>query len=230
MTAIGTRADSDELAPNLNATYDLIICHGDRVVFHDHYQNPERRLHMCVRLLTDSDVFSRAVDSSRAMEIRNLHQAHAAQWSTEPDSVVDAIAKLCRRWGVQIYVSTTVKRSAVPAALFSVITEYGPGQTVAKHFPTNEARRASLTERAEQFFTEPGCIPHSYLPAKASAHACLHHRRLRRPDPPLRRLRADLRPAPGGDLRHRLLPDDRLQPPPGRAARPRRRDRLRRPR
>ncbi|MFG3403761.1 hypothetical protein [Streptomyces sp. NPDC048142] len=30
--------DSDELDPGPLATYDLIICHQDRIMFHDHYE------------------------------------------------------------------------------------------------------------------------------------------------------------------------------------------------
>lgn len=43
MTAIGTQGDSDELASGPPATYDLIICHQDRIVFHDHYESLPRR-------------------------------------------------------------------------------------------------------------------------------------------------------------------------------------------
>ncbi|MFJ2420197.1 hypothetical protein [Streptomyces brevispora] len=48
MTALGTQGDSDEPAPGPLATYDLIICHQDRIVFHDHYESPEQRLR-CLR-------------------------------------------------------------------------------------------------------------------------------------------------------------------------------------
>jgi hypothetical protein len=161
MTTSGTPTSSDQPAPDPAATYDLIICHDDRMVFHDHYESPEHRLRMCVGLLTDSDVVSRIVDSTRSAEIRALYQAYVSQWTTAPDSVVDAIAKLCRQWGVQVYASTTTKKSSAPATLFSVVTEYGPGQTVAEHFPSREARHASLVERVDQFFDAPGCIPHS---------------------------------------------------------------------
>src|SRR5207248_65913 len=143
----GTRAaqkehamtNSDELAPDLAVTYDLIICHDERIVFHDHYESPDLRLRMCVGLLTDSNVVSRVLDGSRAAEVRDVYQALASRWSTAPDSVVDAIAKCCRTWGVHVYVSTTRKKNMAPATLFTVVTEYGPGQTVAEHFPSREA-------------------------------------------------------------------------------------------
>ncbi|MFE5864300.1 hypothetical protein [Streptomyces virginiae] len=48
MPALGTQGDSDELVPGPLATYDLIICHQDRIVFHDHYESPEQRLR-CLR-------------------------------------------------------------------------------------------------------------------------------------------------------------------------------------
>ncbi|WP_371793114.1 hypothetical protein OG285_32815 [Streptomyces sp. NBC_01471] len=43
MPALGTQGDSDELVCGPPATYDLIICHQDRIVFHDHYDSPQQR-------------------------------------------------------------------------------------------------------------------------------------------------------------------------------------------
>lgn len=163
MTAIGTQVDSDELVPGPDTTYDLVICHNDRIVFHDHYTSPAFRLRMCEQLLTASDVVAGVVDAARANEIHELYQSHVSQWETAPDAVVNVISKLCRRWGIQIYMSTTKKKSAAPAVLYSVITQYGPGQTVAEHFPTGQARRTSLIERAETFFDAPGHIPERVL-------------------------------------------------------------------
>lgn len=136
MTMIGTPVDFDELVPGPETTYDLIICRADRIVFHYFYASPAYRLRMCAELLISSDVVADVIDAARANEIHELYQSHTAQWDSEPDAVVNVIAKLCRRWGVQIYVSTTRKKSAAPATLYSVITEYGPGQTIAEHFPT----------------------------------------------------------------------------------------------
>lgn len=163
MTAIGTQVDSDELVPGPDTTYDLVICHNDRIVFHDHYTSPAFRLRMCEQLLTASDVVAGVVDAARANEIHELYQSHVSQWETAPDGVVNMISKLCRRWGIQIYMSTTKKKTAAPAVLYSVITQYGPGQTVAEHFPTRQARRASLIERGETFFDAPGHIPERVL-------------------------------------------------------------------
>lgn len=163
MTAIGTQVDSDELVPGPDTTYDLVICHNDRIVFHDHYTSPAFRLRMCEQLLTASDVVAGVVDAARANEIHELYQSHVSKWETAPDAVVNVISKLCRRWGIQIYMSTTKKKTAAPAVLYSVITQYGPGQTVAEHFPTRQARRASLIERAETFFDAPGHIPERVL-------------------------------------------------------------------
>lgn len=59
--------------------------------------------------------------------------------------------------------SATTKKSAAPKTLYSVITKYGPGQTVAEHFPDPVSRTASLIERAEHFFTVPGHIPEIVL-------------------------------------------------------------------
>jgi hypothetical protein len=159
MTAIRTRTDADELVACPDATYDLVICHEDRIVFHDHYSSPAFRLRMCAQLLTASDIAASAVDASRANEIHDLYQSRAKEWEADPDAVITAISKLCRRWGVHVYVSTTRKRSAAPAFLYSVVTEYGPGQVVAEHFTSREARRASLVERADTFFSAPGSIP-----------------------------------------------------------------------
>ncbi|MCQ6272024.1 hypothetical protein M8J71_16255 [Pseudarthrobacter sp. R1] len=163
MTATGIQAGSEELVPGPDSAYDLVICHDDRIVFHDHYPSPAFRLRMCAQLLTASDVVLGAIDASAANEVHELYQSSSGQWESAPDSVVNAIAKLCRRWGVQVYVSTTRKKTEVPAALYSVITEYGPGQTVAEHFTSREARRASLIERADMFFSSRGSIPERVL-------------------------------------------------------------------
>lgn len=163
MTTIGTQVDSDELVPGPDTTYDLVICHNDRIVFHDHYQSPAFRLRMCEQLLTVSDTLAGVVDAARANEIHELYQSHVSQWETDPDAVMNVISKLCRRWGVQIYMSTTKKKTAAPAVLYSVVTHYGHGQNVAEHFPTRQARRASLIERAETFFDTPGHIPERVL-------------------------------------------------------------------
>lgn len=48
--ASGTQGDSDQLAPGPLATYARIVCHRDRIVFHDHYESPEQRLR-CLRKL-----------------------------------------------------------------------------------------------------------------------------------------------------------------------------------
>ncbi|MBK3582258.1 hypothetical protein JHN49_00440 [Streptomyces sp. MBT57] len=166
MNALVTQGDSDKPAPDLHTTYDLIICHQDRIVFHDHYEAPEQRLRMCVGILTNSDVLADTITATRAAQIRDLHNAYIAQRQNGPqeigaarDEVVDALAKLCREWGVQLYVSTTAKKSAAPERLYSVITEYAPGQVVAEHFAARASRTASLVERAEHFFASPGHIP-----------------------------------------------------------------------
>lgn len=162
MNALGPQ-DSDGLARNRRTTYDLIVCRDDRVVFHDHYATAEQRLSMCIGILTASDTLAGTITSDRAARIHELHQAHVAQWRADPDGVVNAIAKLCRGWGVQLYVSTTTKRSEAPRALYSVITDYGRGQIVAEHFPDPQARTTSLIGRAEQFFAAPGHIPADVL-------------------------------------------------------------------
>lgn len=159
MTETSTRTESTEFADPCE-TFDLIVLHRDRIVFHDHYDDPQQRLRMCVSLLTQSDVLpSGTIDSLLAAQILCVANARIADWSTEPDTVLNAVSKLCRSEGVNIYVSTTRKKTAAPAVLYSVVTEYGSGQTIAEHFPTREARRCSLIERADNFFAAAGCIP-----------------------------------------------------------------------
>lgn len=58
MNTLVTQGDSDKPAPGPHTTYDLIICHEDRIVFHDHYEAPEQRLRMCVGILTNSDALA----------------------------------------------------------------------------------------------------------------------------------------------------------------------------
>ncbi|MFE4834459.1 hypothetical protein ACFRAU_07235 [Arthrobacter sp. NPDC056691] len=163
MTAPGTETVTGEPAPGSRASYDLILCQADRIVFHGHYETPAQRLSMCVGILTASDVFSGTVSAERAAGIHELHHGHVARSNTSPDEAVNAIAKLCRPWGIQLYVGTTARSSAAPPVLYSVITEYGPGQTVAEHFPDRESRSASLIGRAGQFFDAPGHIPEAVL-------------------------------------------------------------------
>lgn len=173
MTSMRSHVGSDELAPDPESSYDLIICHDDRIVFHDHYASPALRLRMLAQLLTLSDVVADAVDASRAGDVSRLHESMADQWSTAPDHVANAIAKLCRTWGVNVYVSTTRKRSAAPEAIFSVVTDYGSGQVIAEHFPSSQARRSSLIERADQCFDAPGRIPERVLSDDARLAALL---------------------------------------------------------
>jgi hypothetical protein len=168
MTAIGMRHESDELIESRFATYDLIICHDNQIVFRDQYETREKRLSQCIGILTGSDLLAGPITAERASLIHELRDLHIAQGRTDPDRVVNKIADLCRRWDVQVYESTTSRRSCetvasdritAPQMLFSVITEYGPGQTIAEHFPDRESRTASLADRAEQFFAAPGQVP-----------------------------------------------------------------------
>lgn len=66
-------------------------------------------------------------------------------------------------WGVQLYASATAKECAALKTLYLVITEYGPGETIAERFPDPASHTASLIERAEHFFTAPGRIPEIVL-------------------------------------------------------------------
>ncbi|MFC9756707.1 hypothetical protein [Streptomyces sp. NPDC056921] len=166
MSASGAKGDSDELAPSPLTTYDLIICHQDRIVFHDYYESTEQRLRMCVWLLMNSDVLAGIITSDRAVWIQELHSSYIVWDQTglpelraTSDEIVNALAEVCREWGVHLYMSTTAKRTTAPQTLYSVITDYGPGQTVAEHFTDRGSRTASLIERAEHFFASPGHIP-----------------------------------------------------------------------
>ncbi len=60
-------------------------------------------------------------------------------------------------------IALTPRNPLAPATLYSVITDYGDGQVIAEHFPNRHARLESLADRAEQFFTRPGCIPQGAL-------------------------------------------------------------------
>ena len=163
MTTADSRDRADALADAPDSTYDLIVLHQDRIVFHDHCDSPQQRLRLCIAQLTRADVFP-------MVDAREVNAVVRSRPSSPPDPVLDALSKLCRRWGVNIYASTTQKKTATrsllgPAVLFSVITDYGPGagRTIAEHFPTREARHASLVERAETFFPGPGHLPEMVL-------------------------------------------------------------------
>ncbi|MFJ2420199.1 hypothetical protein [Streptomyces brevispora] len=125
---------------------------------------------MCVGILTDSDVLADIITATRAAQIRDLHNAYITQRQSNlqelcatPDEAVNALVKLCREWNLQLYASTTAKKSAAPKTLYSVITKYEPGQAVAEHFPDRMARTASLIKRAEHSLTSPGHIPMTVL-------------------------------------------------------------------
>ena len=163
MTTVESRDNSDALAGAPDSTYDLIVLHRDRIVFHDHCDSPQQRLRLCIAQLTCADIFT-MVD---AYEVNALVRSMPG---TPPDPVLDAVAQMCRRWGVNIYASTTHKKPAVPSLtgppmLYSVITDYGPGvgRTIAEHFLTRDARHASLVQRAETFFPGPGHLPEMVL-------------------------------------------------------------------
>ncbi|MCX5103451.1 hypothetical protein [Streptomyces sp. NBC_00439] len=166
MTASSPQSDSDELTPSPLTTYDLIICHDDRIVFHDHYKSPEERQHVCLWVLMESEVLAGIITGDRSVWIKELHSSFIEQQETRPpegratpDEIVDALAEVCREWDVQLYMSTTAKKGGAPRMLYSVLTEYRPGQTVAEHFTDRGSRTASLIERAEHFFASPGNIP-----------------------------------------------------------------------
>ncbi|WP_020385292.1 hypothetical protein [Kribbella catacumbae] len=165
MTAIGAHVESGEFIESPHATYDLIICHDNRIVFRGHYETREKRLDQCIGVLTSSDLLAGTITPERASMIHELHHAHA---STNPDTIINNIAELCRRWDIQVYECTTSRRSyqhvtsrraELPQVLYSVITVYGPGQMIAEHFPNRHSRTASLVDRAEHFFASPGQIP-----------------------------------------------------------------------
>ena len=159
MTTVDSRDHADALVDDPGSTYDLIVLHRDRIVFHDHAGSPKERLRMCTALLTGGGTYP-MVDAG---EINTLVRSRP---SAPPDLVLDSVAKLCRRWGVNIYASTTHKKPATPllngpAMLFSVITDYGPGagRTIAEHFPSREARHAGLLQRVGTFFPGHGKQP-----------------------------------------------------------------------
>lgn len=162
MSTIDSHRPLDALGDDGEATHDLIIFRGDRIVFHDHCDTPRQRLELCVRLLTCAEDF-RQVDPREVQAVM-----HRPRFDEDPDIVLNEIAKLCRRWDVNIYVSTTRKRPArsaqtQPERLFSVITDYGSGHVISEHFTTRRLRRDELVARAEQFFDGPARLPEAVL-------------------------------------------------------------------
>lgn len=65
---------------------------------------------------------------------------------------------------MDVYPSTTHRpmRTARPASLHSVITDYGDGHVVER-FPSWADRQQSLVERAEQIFDSPDNVPSTVL-------------------------------------------------------------------
>lgn len=168
MTTLDSRRDPDALSEQADATYDLIILNQGRLAFHDHHDTPQARLDRAVTQLTAVDTFS-VVDGTEVLRIYNEHISVRSQGGhTDADVVLDSIAKLCRRWQIDIYLSTTHKRAhsshrIAPATLYSVVTEYAPGKLVVEHFPTQKARHTDLIERAGQFIDPSEALPHLVL-------------------------------------------------------------------
>ncbi|WP_026820051.1 hypothetical protein [Arthrobacter castelli] len=163
MSAINSRTHTDTLVNGQQATHDLIVLNGDRIVFHDHYDSPQQRLDRCISLLTIEDTFKDVIDAVQVLDTHHSLQRRRV----EPDQILNAIAKLCRRWGLNIYLSTTHKKTgpspaAAPLILYSMITNYGPDSTIAEHFSSRQARHEALIERAETF-TRATLIPYDVL-------------------------------------------------------------------
>lgn len=145
--------------------HDLIVLVRDRIVFHEHYGTPEQRLRVCFTLLTASDLVSPIVFGHRAAQ---LYALEIDLFRLDPDVALNRLAKIVRDWGINVYVSTSARRETAPDHLYSVITDYRDGRVVAEHFLSAEARTASLSERAENFFEGPGQIPPNVLASDQS--------------------------------------------------------------
>lgn len=88
MTESSPQGNSDELTPSLLTTYDLIICHENRIVFHEHYESPEQRQRACVWVLMESGVLAGIVTSDRSVWIMELHSSLIEQQQTRPPETV----------------------------------------------------------------------------------------------------------------------------------------------
>lgn len=148
-----------------NRSYDLIMCENDRIVYHEPFGSAALRLSTCVGVLTVSDLLSRAITADRAAMIDEVHRDNSSKWTTRPDDVLNAIAKLCRPWGVQVYASAPLRGPAErlvagpPAELYSVVTDYGHGDVMVEHFPDRASRTASLRQRLDQFVGKQDSVP-----------------------------------------------------------------------
>ncbi|MFK0244564.1 hypothetical protein ACIQUM_07685 [Amycolatopsis azurea] len=162
MAVSPAKTDDTDGACGPNTTFDLMICHDDRILFRGHYDSPEGRLRVCVGILTGTHLVSDLLGPGGEAAIRDLYDASTTAGSSSDASLRD-INDVCGRSGVRIYVGTTTTASAVPAVFYSVVTEYLPDHVTAEHFPNGKARHASLLERVSQLHAGAGDLPESVL-------------------------------------------------------------------
>jgi len=159
------------------STFDLIVLHDGRMVFHDVYASPAERLTRLIKVLP-------VLDQEHRIDRHEVLVAYHQLVGQHPDIAVDAVGKICRKAGYSIFLSTTnkirtpaplppvlVKTAPVegatvtairPGRLFSVITQYhapNKPETIAEHFLSREDRLQSLSARADLAITNPDVIP-----------------------------------------------------------------------
>jgi len=153
--------------PDASGPSHLIMIDRDRLVSHTVHVSPEVRLQALVTRLTAVDVFARV---PAAMVLAIAGDRSDAQTA---DVTANRIAKLARRYQVLVFFTGPEQPGSVPTApvrparpessqaantgtgtapkaerLFSVITEYCPGQSIVEHFDSRQSRHDSLVERA----------------------------------------------------------------------------------
>lgn len=143
-------------------SYDLIINHTGRIIFHDWYTTPQARLSALVSLLTASDLTTGVLDRGVIQAVARRHEANVRYWTADPDTVVAAINEELTGTGVSVHLSTTRRercRHESAQIAFSVITDYGEGRVALEHYDSRTKRAAALLERAQQFFGASDAIP-----------------------------------------------------------------------
>ncbi|QXV57399.1 hypothetical protein [Amycolatopsis sp. TNS106] len=168
MTVGPANTESADDASGHAVTFDLMICHDDQILFHDHYESREARLSVCLGILTGTHLVSGILGPSGEAAIRDIHDARLTLADSSPDAIVRDIADVCRQSDVRIYTRTKTRTPTAPTRLYSVVTQYRPNHVTAEHFTTRTARHESLLERVSHLHAGAGAPTESALPEEES--------------------------------------------------------------
>lgn len=149
-------------------TFDLIVLRESELLHHSTHTTVRQRLETCAQAL-------QAVQPTETTLGQTVNAVLNALDHEHPDTTLAILAQTASEHGLRVHASSplgsqeTSRETEAPATasdpvqphprLFSVITEYEPGQIILEHFTSRASRLADLRERVEQFITEPEILP-----------------------------------------------------------------------